>query len=595
MPVGESQRSATKFLIFAAEKINTRLARNALPENEAAWLENLQPIGPNNLVAVPAANPALVNIGGAFRQLTPSGPQVTLFAPQAVQTIFPANIGNVDYLIVFTQSGAALAVNIGSGALTAIAAPGTFSNPDMTVFASSQVLIIDPLAGYCTWNGTVFVRRGSVSPNIKVTAGGTGYTSPPSVTIGGGSGSGATAHAVVAGGAVVSAVMDNPGVAYQPGDTLTVTFGGPGAGATATAIIWPVIAGTTIAVFAGRVWTANGRVLSWTGTAGFDDTNPANAAGTTTVSDADLSHTITGLRTLNNFLYIFGDSSVRQIGAITVQSSITLFTPLILASDIGTTFPLTIQSYNRLVLFANKNGVYAIFGASVEKISDDLDGIFAGSVDFSFVPCAALNDIRNIHCYLLLLRYLDPLKGPRSILAVFMEKKWFIISQGDSLRAITSAPLASTAQVETFGSSGGDITQLLQDSTTAVAVTWRTALSAHGNAVQAKQTLRAGVSALVSGVDTITMEIDTETSVRTYTLTAAPAIVWLNNSGGIVQFVNNSGGTITFCGTGFQFPFMGVDGYGKFLGATITVTAANLSLNGVAIEYQDKDVWGNAI
>ncbi len=582
--IGAAQRAASQFLSFSAEKINTRLSRNALSENEAAWLENLQPIGPNNLVAVPAPLPAL-----------------TTFTGETVKSLFSANVGAVDYLVAFTNSGAGIAVNALTGMQVTFAPDGTFSGPDMTVFASSRVLIMDPVSGYSTWDGKVFVRSGGVSPNLKVTAGGSSYASAPAVTISGGSGSGASAHAIVAGGAVVSLVLDTPGSGFLAGDTLTVAFGGPGSGATATAIIWPVISGSTIAVFAGRVWTGNGRILSWTGTAGYDDTNPGNAAGSTTVSDADLSHTITGLRTLNNFLYIFGDSSVRQIGAITVQTSITLFTPLTLSSDIGTTFPLTIQSYNRLVLFANKNGVYAIFGASVEKISDDLDGIFSGAgtthsnVDFSLIPSAALNDIRNIHCYLLLLRYLDPVKGPRSILATFMEKKWFVISQGDNLTAITSAPLASTAQVETFGSSGSDVTQLLQDSGTAVAVTWRTSLSAHGNSVQAKQPLRAGVSALVTGVDTLTMEIDTESSVRIYTLTAAPAIVWLNNSGGVINWVNNSGQDITFCGTGFKFPFLGVDGYGKFLGATITTTASNLSLNSVAIEYQDKDVWGAAI
>src|SRR6202030_3671220 len=111
------------------------------------------------------------------------------------------------------------------------------------------------------------------------------------------------------------------------------------------------------------------RILTSTGPAGFDDINPANAAGSTTITDRDLAHSVFAIRNLNNFLYLFGDQSIKQIGSITVTSSITLFTILTLASDIGTSFLMTIQSYNRLVLFANKQGVYGIFGATVQKIS----------------------------------------------------------------------------------------------------------------------------------------------------------------------------------------------------------------------------------
>jgi hypothetical protein len=573
--VGSAQRAATKFIIFSGiEKINTRSSRDALAENEAAWLENLQPIAANNLLTIPA----------------PLAKLTTLAGTETSAEFFGANIGAVDYVIVFTNAGAGIAVNLASGMQTTFAPDGTFSNADMTVYASQRILIMDPVAGYCTWDGTVFVKSGGVSPNINVTAGGSGYTSPPTVTISGGTGSGATATATVAGGAVLAVTLTNAGTGYSAGDTLTVTFGGPGSGATATARIWPITTGTTIAVFQGRVWWGNKRVLNWTGTAGYDDTNVANAAGSTTISDSDLSHNITALRNLNNYLFVFGDTSVRQIGNITVSASITLFTPLILASDIGTTFRRTIQSYNRLVLFANKQGVYAIFGASVEKISDDLDGIFKAT-DFGQTPEAALNDMNNIHIYVLLLRYLDPVQGSRSILCCFQEKKWYVASQGVGLRTICTVPLATSSQIETFGSSGADVTQLLQDPTTAVAFTLTTALSAHGNLVQNKQAIRGGLFARTQGVQTSTFEVDSENSSRTYTLTFAPTVTWLNNSGQVVTWVNSAGKAVTFCGTGPALPYTGIDGYGKLLGLNITGTAAGMTLHAPAIEYQEKDLW----
>lgn len=71
--------------------------------------------------------------------------------------------------------------------------------------------------------------------SITVTAGGTGYTSAPAVAITGGGGSGATAHAVIQGGAVTAIVVDTQGSGYTTAPAVTMTGGG-GADATATAV-----------------------------------------------------------------------------------------------------------------------------------------------------------------------------------------------------------------------------------------------------------------------------------------------------------------------------------------------------------------------
>ena len=307
------------------------------------------------------------------------------------------------------------------------------------------------------------------------------------------------------------------------------------------------------------------------------------------------------LRALNNYLYIFGDSSVRQIGDITVSGSLTFFTLVILASDIGTTYARTVLSYNRLVLFANKNGVYGIFGASVEKISDDLDGIFGGAfpmashhsnIDFSLQPSAALNDVRNIHCYLLLVRYVDPVRGARSLILAFQEKQWFLVSQRDALKAITSAQLASTSQVETYGSSGADLTQLLEDPTVAVPCMMQTALSPHQNLIQAKQPIRAGVGLDAKSSVTIKLCIDTENATLCYVLANVSEVIWVNYLPAIVTFVNSTNGAVRWILSGLRFPFADVDGQGKFLGATLTTTIASVAINSIVIEYQDRALFG---
>jgi hypothetical protein len=592
-PQSTSQIGPSQFVIFDSfEKMNTKVARQNLPAKQVAWMENLQPIAPNDLQTVP----------GAAASLT-SG--INFGSPTVRE--FPANIGAVDYVIVFAANGACTAVNANTGALTLVAAAATFSTtPDMTTFASSRILIMDPTKGYATWDGTLFVGSGGISPNIVVTNGGSGYSAAPAVSFTGGAGGnagGATATAVMGGSGatqfVVSVTLTNPGTGNAAGAAITVVFTGANTTpATATVVVWPQVKGNTIDVFAGRVWWASAnasgqfRVLNFTGTAGFDDLNPANAAGSTTITDRDLSHSITAVRALNNFLYVFGDQSIKQIGSITVQSSITLFTILTLASDIGTSFLMTIQSYNRLVLFSNKQGVYGIFGATVQKISDDLDGIFQ-LVDFSLQPSSALNDLSNIHCYVLLLKYLDPVAGSRSILVLFQQNQWFVVSQG-SLLAVTSVALGSTTQVETFGSSGSDVTQLLQNKAVSVPIRLITSLTANGNIVTAKQLQRSGIAITTQTAQSLTVTVDTENGSNPYTFSAASVVNWINNSGQVVQFQNNSLQNVNFITGGFRFPHQSTEGYGKFIGNTVTGTVMNLSINAIVNEYVDKDLWGES-
>lgn len=71
--------------------------------------------------------------------------------------------------------------------------------------------------------------------SVEVTAGGTGYTSPPTVAITGGGGTGATATATVSGGSVTGVTITNPGSGYTTTPTVAFTGGGGGTGAAATA------------------------------------------------------------------------------------------------------------------------------------------------------------------------------------------------------------------------------------------------------------------------------------------------------------------------------------------------------------------------
>lgn len=593
--ISETQKATKSYIAFRGfETMDTQSAREALPVTKLAWCENLQIVGPNQLVA--CNGPAI-----AIQHL-PGETIVSEFSASYAPTgVVPAP----DYIICFTQAGSAYQVNAITGAAVQFALAGTFSTaPDMTVWSSQRILIADPIAGYCTWDGNVFVQSGGVSPNIVVTAGGSGYGAPPSVVISGGSGVGATAHSVIVGGVVTQVVLDTAGTGFLPGDVLTVTFGS--GVAAATAIVWPkfTLTPTTLAIFAGRVWLAGGRVLTWTGTKGFDDAASADAAGSTTLNDADLVHFITALRSLNNFLYIFGDNSIKQIGTVTVSGSTTIFNIVTLSSDQGTPFPKAITSYNRLILFANKVGVYAILGASVEKVSDPMDGIFA-LVDYAQPMQAAVQDLHtSLHTFLLLVRYKDPVQGiTRSLILCFYKNRWFVANQGNNLTAICTASIGGIT--ETFSSAGNDVTQIFQ-SAVPVPIILQTSLSDNGAPHMGKKSIQCAVALNSNTLTTLNLTTDSENGSKSFPFFTGTNVGWTNNLGQLVAWKNQLGVIVNWFSVGFLYQRSQAAASGVFIGLSLAGTVAGsigggggqgaqagFVLNSLVLEYQETKVMGS--
>lgn len=90
---------------------------------------------------------------------------------------------------------------------------------------------------------------------INVTAGGSGYTEPPAVTITGPGDGGATAQAYLTGDAVTSVVVTYPG--KYTGDVTVGFSGGSGSGATASAVMQPAPAASIVETVAGFAFLFN--------------------------------------------------------------------------------------------------------------------------------------------------------------------------------------------------------------------------------------------------------------------------------------------------------------------------------------------------
>lgn len=658
----DMQAEKKKFIIFEHfETMDTQPARVALSPKRLAWCENILILAQNDLLAVPGLGDVLATLTG-----------------ETITERFYAFVAGVDYLICFTASGSGYAVNVGTGAKTHFAPAATFSeNPDMTQWKDERILIIDPTAGYCTWDGTLFVVEGQISPNFVIGGGGVGYVSAPTVTITGGTGAGQAATATITDGSVTALTLTNAGTGFVVGDTNnilvkfsggtpdpggvvgatilnggfnyyhtpTVTIAAPAGGgttATATAAVslgavstititvngtgyaetpaititpnvldtnafgavvtpvmdtvayatvntWPfVIHGTTLAIFEGRVWIAKTRQLQYTGTTGYDDVDEGNAAGITILQDADLVHEIVALRSANNFLFIIGDQSVKQIGTVSVSGTITNFKITTLSSDQGTLQRDSVTSYNRLLSFTNRVGTYAVFGASLEKISSPMDGIIQRT-DFSQQVVSDVFDFYSMHTLLSLVKYNDPQVGSRSLIMAFYDKRWSVISMGDTITGIVTAHLNGLERI--FSTEGPTIREIIADTDTEVDVTIQTALTHNNEPVIGKGTIRCGIGQSSSVANTVNVTIDSENGTTPFSFQLGNTIQWVNNSNQIITWRNNSLQTIEWLSTGFVYYSTTAKQSGIFIGATVEGSFKGYHCNQIAIEYNHQTLF----
>lgn len=99
--------------------------------------------------------------------------------------------------------------------------------------------VLAPLTGR---DGYIALLNGTSTPlgsgvaSVTVSAGGTGYTVPPTIGFTGGGGVGAAAVATVAGGIITAITVTNEGTGYGSAPTVTITPVSGGTGGTATAV-----------------------------------------------------------------------------------------------------------------------------------------------------------------------------------------------------------------------------------------------------------------------------------------------------------------------------------------------------------------------
>ncbi len=423
--------------------------------------------------------------------------------------------------------------------------------------------------------------------NLVVVNGGSGYanSSNTTISISGGNGSGATAQAIVQGNVITQVIMTNTGSGYTNAANVTVTVSGTGNGAVLQANVnsEPNVG---IASFSGRVWIAAGRTVYYSAAGSYSDFTSVSA-GSVTLTDATLHGNITQLLTANNFLYIFGDNSINVFSDVRVTTQgTTLFTNTNVSASVGSNLKYAIFPYFRSVLFMNDYGIYALVGSTTSKLSDALDGIFPG-VDFANPVYAGQVLLNNILCAAFNFRYNDTkfTNTYRYIQAIFFEKKWFITSQGNDMKYITSVP--EGGEIVMYGTRGNNLYKLYTDTTGAITSRIQTALMPMTDPIRTKQALKIGIEATAPANGTVTLSATVDNENRSsspYTLSSI--IGWQNNSLQTIPWSNNSGVVINWGTSGYALYKTDAQQYGKYLGITVTSTNPAYVINGFELEHE---------
>lgn len=204
--------------------MNQSDARMGMEDNEFFLRENFIRIGKNKLRSVWGEGPILYT--------APAGKTIVYYDFY--------NIGLTNYVAVFISDGTAIQINTATSINTTISsAANTFYNggqlPASTQWGSQYYLIVNNITpnSYWIWDGSLLYFSGTLGPQVTITDPGSNYTSAPTVTAFGGSGSGAMFQATVNDGAVVSVQVTNPGIGYLPTDVVQLAFSGGGSDSSA--------------------------------------------------------------------------------------------------------------------------------------------------------------------------------------------------------------------------------------------------------------------------------------------------------------------------------------------------------------------------
>ena len=516
-PVPLRTQSFTQF-----KGIYTRASRTAIPDDYFYNLENMIPIGAENLHTVPGPSATLIDYTTD-----------TIYWSQGV------NLNGTEYLVNFATNGKIFFYNIGAKTSAQVNGGNLFSGAGSQCdqWKNTIILFIDS-TGYYSYDGTTF---------SKIT----------------------------------------------------------GVGVPA--------AGNSIAVYSGRVWIVNGRVLT---TSALDDYTAAafaaaNGAVTTNLTDPQIRGTVQRLKAQNGYLYLIANTGINAISDVYVPAGASPPAPVFanqnIQAIIGTDQPASTFPYDRLLMFASRYGMHSLFGVTAPKVSGNIDGTWQ-YLDFSQSISGGQVVVNNILCAAFLLKRLnDPLFGSNTIIALWFQNSdvapqtgvtetadiWWFGNFG-SVTFIVSGIVNNVPAL--FGFVGNKLIQFFTDTAHLPTATVQTKLWPMEDPLARKEAVVAGVEFYAYTIGTgITLSLDTENNVTPLSFSPNLSMgTWINAALQTGLWYNSAltqGVWSAIGGTLFLVPTDPKGGYGRHLGLTFTSTGYNIEMHMLSIDYKLRDRW----
>jgi hypothetical protein len=208
------------------------------------------------------------------------------------------------------------------------------------------------------------------------------------------------------------------------------------------------------------------------------------------------------------------------------------------------------------------------------------------NIDFTSPVYAGQVLINNILCAAFNFRYYDAVftDSYRYIQAIFFEKRWFLTSQNNDLKYITTVPF--NGKISLYGSINNTLYKLYNDTTADITSRVQTALLPLTDPIRTKQALKFGIEATLSQGASLDVTIDSENgSSPVYTL--QNFITWTNVSSTVITWTNSSSTVISWLGgTGYQLYKSDAMQWGKYLGLTQTSNSAGFVVNTYEFEHE---------
>lgn len=465
-----------------------------------------------------------------------------------------------------------------------------------------SVTVLQPGSGY-TSSPTATVQNGTgavlavnifegVITAINVTDGGSGYLTPPTVSLIGDGTGGTFLAQINSAGQVTGVFVINGGQGYTKA---LVHFSGGNNAAEATVDLMPFgIQGSDAETYQSRVWAANGNKISFTAADSLSDFATSDGGGTIEATDSFLRNSYTSLKQTNGFLYIIADSSENYISGVTTTGTppSTTFNNQNADPEIGTSWPSAVDVFSRNIIFANSFGVHISYGGAVTKISEPLDGVYASVPGFGgFIPSAGKAIIFGKKVWVLLLPVVDFITGQKTNkLFLWNGKTWFSSQQGVSLRFIGAQELNSV--LTTYGTDGSHIYPLFQTPSTNFTKTVQSKLwDRPGGYMFTKTQSRIwglfNYYSILGGTTTITVDNENGQSASSLTF-PGPQVVWVTVLGGTASWTTVGGTAVTWITVigVVVMPPTEVAQNGSLVGLTLSTTAADMAVISIGVDSE---------